>query len=222
MSAAISMLHREMYSMSQIDRLLGLTRGTASRWIDGYKQRNARHQPLVRPEQTGEQIATWGEFVEVRLISEYRRQGVPVLRMRPAIIELRREFRTDYPLATARPFTSVEGRELVLRIQQATHLRPSLSFVVRNQQAILPSLEVIRFQESAVYEGDEVVRFRLADHVTLDPEYASGEPTIAGRRLRVLDIAEAITRGDSRERIGELWDLTPAQIADAVRWSNIA
>ena len=62
--------------------------------------------------------------------------------MRPAIMALRDEFGTDYPLAAAQPFLSAEGRDLVLRVQEKTNLRPSLRFVVRSGQTLLPSLEV--------------------------------------------------------------------------------
>ncbi len=222
MGDVIALLDRDVYGMGQVDRLLGLSRGTAYRWIDGYERRGRRYEPLVRAATSGSETVTWGEFVEVRLISEYRRQGVSVFRMRPAIMALRDEFSTDYPLAAAQPFLSAEGRELVLRVQQETNLRPSLRFVVRSGQTVLPSLEVYRFQQAADYDDDMVRRFRIADNVVIDPEYASGEPTITGRRLRVATVAESIAAGEQREAVAEMWDITPQAVDDAVRCSNVA
>ena len=222
MGDVIALLDRDVYGMGQVDRLLGLSRGTAYRWIDGYERRGRRYEPLVRAATSGSETVTWGEFVEVRLISEYRRQGVSVFRMRPAIMALRDEFSTDYPLAAAQPFVSAEGRELVLRVQQETNLRPSLRFVVRSGQTVLPSLEVYRFQQAADYDDDMVRRFRIADNVVIDPEYASGEPTITGRRLRVATVAESIVAGEQREAVAEMWDITPQAVDDAVRCSNVA
>ena len=49
-------------------------------------------------------LVTWGEFVELGYLREYQRKGVPLQRLRPVIDELRREFTTPYPLATARPY----------------------------------------------------------------------------------------------------------------------
>lgn len=222
MGDVVSLLDRDVYGMGQVDRLLGLSRGTAGRWIDGYERRDRRYEPLVRAEATGSEIVTWGEFVEARLISEYRRQGVSVFWMRPAIMALREEFGTDYPLAAAQPFLSAEGRELVLRVQEETNLRPSLRLVVRSGQIVLPSLEVRRFQQAADYEHAIVRRFRLADNVAIDPEYASGEPTIVGRRLRVATIAESIAAGEPRDAVAEMWDITPRAVDDALRCSNVA
>jgi len=218
----VALLDREVYGMGQVDRLLGLSRGTACRWIDGYERRGRHYEPLVRVAATGSETVTWGEFVEARLISEYRQRGVSVFRMRPAIMALREEFGTDYPLAAAQPFLSAEGRELVLLVQQVTNLQPSLRFVVRSGQAVLPSLEVRRFQQAADYEDAIVRRFRIADSIVIDPEYASGEPTIAGRRLRVATVAESVVAGESRGAVAEMWNITPRAVDGAVRCSRVA
>jgi len=218
----VALLDRDVYGVGQVDRLLGLSRGTASRWIDGYERRGRRYEPLVRVTATGSETVTWGEFVEARLISEYRRHGVSVFRMRPAIMALREEFGTDYPLAAAQPFLNAAGRELVLRVQRETNLQPSLRFVVRSGQTVLPSLEVQRFQQAAHYDHAMVRRFRIADNVVIDPEYASGEPTITGRRLRVATVAESIAAGELRDAVAAMWDITPQAVDDAVRCSNVA
>lgn len=222
MGRVINLLDRDVYSMGQVDRLLGLSSGTATRWIDGYTRLDRRYEPLVRVESTGSEVVTWGEFVEARLISEYRRQGVSVFRMRPAIAALRERFGTLYPLAAAQPFVSAEGRELVLKVQQETNLLPSLRLVVRNGQIITPSIEVRRFRQAADYDADTVSRFRIARSVVIDPEYASGEPTIAGRRLRVATLVEALAAGEQPEAVAEMWDITPEAVEDAVHCSNVA
>jgi len=222
----VSMLDREMYVFAQVDRLLDIASGTAKRWIDGYERRSQRYEPLVRPERTGSDIVTWGEFVETRLIAEYRKWGVKVARMRPAIMALREKFGTSYPLAKAEPFLSTEGRELVMRVQGETGLRPSLCFVVRNQQSLLDlSMEVQRFQQDADYaDTSEVRRLRLlgTSTVVMDPEYGFGEPTIKGRRLQVSAIAEALATGERREDIKELWGITDEMVDDALRCSRVA
>lgn len=225
MGQVTSLLDREVYVMSQVDRLLDLGIGTARRWIDGYERRGRRYEPLVRAETTGSDVVTWGEFVETRLIAEYRSRGVAVVRMRPAIMALRREFETDYPLATARPFLNEDGRDLVLRVQDETVLSPSLRFVVRTNQSVMLSMEVQRFQQDAEYEEtDEVRRIRLlgASNVVLDPEYGFGEPTVRGRRLRVSAIAEAIAAGEARDDIKATWDISDEVVVDALRCSRVA
>jgi hypothetical protein len=81
----VDLLERPTYSLVQVDRLLALHPGTARRWIEGYERRGKTYPPVVRMLPTGSEIVTWGEFVETRLLSEYRDKGVPMVRMRPAI-----------------------------------------------------------------------------------------------------------------------------------------
>lgn len=228
MSSVVSLLDQDMYSMGQADRLLGVSHGTARRWIDGYERQGKRHNPLVRAESTGSEDVTWGEFVEARLISEYRRQGITIFKMRPAIMALKDKFNTEYPLAVSQPFLSAEGCELVMEVQQETNLQPALRLVVRNGQIITPSLEVRRFQEAADYNNDSgddmgvVQRLRLAENIVLDPEYAAGEPTIRRRRLRVATIAEAIATGSEPAEVAEMWGIELEVVKDAVRCSIVA
>jgi hypothetical protein len=118
MSEPLSLLDRRIYGISQVDRLLALKSGTARRWLMGYTRQGREYPPVVRDERTHEDLVTWGEFVETRFLAEFRDAGVPLVRMRPAIVRLREKLNTKYPLAQARPFLDVSGKELVLRIQK--------------------------------------------------------------------------------------------------------
>ena len=89
MPEPIDLLARPVYGMSQVDWILRLHPGTASRWIDGYTRGGKEYPPIVRLEKTDDDIVTWGEFTEARLLSEFRDAGIPIIRMRPAVEELR-------------------------------------------------------------------------------------------------------------------------------------
>ncbi len=102
MVSVVHFLDRPVYGLGQVDRVLGLPGGTARRWIDGYTRAGKRYPPVVREEPTGDEAVTWGEFVETRLLAEYRDAGVPIVRMRPAIDKLREALAAPYPLASAR------------------------------------------------------------------------------------------------------------------------
>lgn len=99
MVSVVHFLDRPVYGLGQVDRVLGLPGGTARRWIDGYTRAGKRYPPVVREEPTGDEAVTWGEFVETRLLAEYRDAGVPIVRMRPAIDKLREALarRTRWP-----------------------------------------------------------------------------------------------------------------------------
>lgn len=206
-----------------MDRLLGLHGGTASRWIDGYDRAGKSYDPVIRQLRTGSVIATWGEFVETRLLSEFRGAGVPLLRMRPAIEKLREELNTPYPLASARTWLSVEGQELVRSVEEQVGLERRLRLVeVRTGQVLGWSRSAESFL-GAVDWGDgpeaNVVRLRPEsgiDEVIIDPVVGFGEPVVRGVRTEV--IAELVRAGESTSAIAEMYDLEPLTVEAAVRY----
>ena len=162
---------------------------------------------------------TWGEFVETRLLSEYREAGVPVLNMRRAIEKLRERFETRYPLAHAQPFLDVHGRELVMRTQDEVGLeRPLQLVVVRNEQLVLAE-PARQFVESVDYEGDIARSLHPAPdlrQVVMDPLRQFGEPVVRSVPTEV--IAEQVRAGDPPEMIMELYELTRSQVDAAIRY----
>lgn len=217
----INLLDRPVYGMAQVDRLLALPGGTARRWIDGYERGGKQYPPVVRFEPTGDEIVTWGEFVETRLLSEYRSAGVPMVRMRPAVERLRETY-GKYPLAHARPF--VNEKELVLTVQEDVGLAKELRLVlVRNGQIVLTE-PAQSFFDSAQYSvtSDVVERLRpVSDvaHVFLDPLRQFGEPVV--RSVRTEIIAEQLRAGETIDSIVETYELDRPLVEDALRYELI-
>lgn len=134
----INLVDRPTYGLLQVDRVLGLPSGTARRWIDGYTRGGKSYPPVIREHPTGDEIATWGEFVETRLLAEFRDAGVPMIRMRPAVDVLREQLNTAYPLASSRAWLDTEGKELVRKVQERVGLERRLALVVvRSGQSVL-------------------------------------------------------------------------------------
>lgn len=219
---AVSLLDRAIYSYADVDRLVGLHSGTAKRWLEGYERSSRFYEPVLRAEPTGAEAVTWGEMVEARLLAEFRSQHVPVQRLRPAIVRLRHEF-GRYPLAHARPFLDVEGRELVRAVQEEAGLdRPLRFVVVRNGQAMLADATQ-RFSDAVEYDDGVVARLapnRRTPRVVMDPARAFGQPAV--RSVRTDALAEDYRAGTSREELAELYDLSAAQVDEAIRFELIA
>lgn len=219
-----SLLDRPVYGFGQVDHILVLTPGTARRWIDGYRRGGRTYPPVVRVESTGDESVTWGEFIDTRLLSEYRGAGVPLIRMRPAVERLREELGTPYPLASAKTWLAVEGRELVRRVQDEVGLDRRLSIVVRTGQGMFDwSREAEDFRRSADWTSSstdaEVRSLRpVSDiaEVLIDPLKSFGEPVVRGVRTEI--IAELVRAGDTPNMIADLYDLPRASVDAAVRY----
>jgi uncharacterized protein (DUF433 family) len=230
MDRPLPLLERPTYGIAEVDGLLGLPNGTARRWIDGYERNRKRYPPVVRLEPTGSELVTWGEFVETRLLAEYRRAGAAMVRMRPAVERLREELNTPYPLAHAAPFLEVDGLELVRRIQAEVGLESSLRLVVvRNDQVVLADrsrafVDSADYGEAADYAATATHR-RVVERlhpapdlrdVVFDPLRRSGKPVVRSVPTEV--IAEQFRAGDPVEAIAELYELDPRLVQAAIRY----
>lgn len=217
----IDLLDRSVYGFRQVDRILGLGAGTTARWVDGYARAGKTYDPVVREKNTGVELVTWGEFVEVRLLAEFRDEDVPMVRLRPTVEALRNQLGTKYPLATARPWLTVEGREVVRRAQEGLSPRLSFTVVRSGQEQLVLDPRAQSFVDSV--DWDERSGFARTlrpmpgvPEVVCDPLRQVGEPTIDGIPVDV--ITEQVRVGEPLDAIAEVYGLTLAQITAAVRY----
>lgn len=213
-----SMLDRPVYNYAETDRLLRLTPGTARRWIDGYERAGRLYPPVVRLEPTGSPWVTWGEFVEARLLSEFR-ASIPLVKLRPVVDWCREHFDPVYPLAYARPFLQPAGREMLAAAQQATDLDEELWMVVPSGQGALLAPTSTRFTSSAHYPDTEgAAEYLIADPATPDvlfhPGRRAGQPTL--HSIRTETIAELVAAGEPMMFVASTYDLQLAEVEQAV------
>lgn len=221
-TTTLSILERPVYGVSEAAGLLGLRPDRTRAWLDGYERSGVRYPPVIREEPTGADLVTWGEFVELGYLREYRRRGVPLQRLRPVIEELRREFETPYPLATTQPY--VYGKELVLEVQERHDLPTPIAIVVRSGQQVLladPAKQFFRKVEFDPTGQGAINRIRPAgpaSPVVIDPLVRFGRPSVAGVATeRLWELADA---GETVEEIAKGYDLDDEAVRAAVAYEE--
>jgi len=216
-----------MYSFAQVDDLLGLRRPTSSRWIDGYSRTGKRYAPVIREQSTGNQLATWGEFVECRLLSEYRDAGVPMVNMRPVVQRLRDELGSQYPLASSQMWLEPRGKELVYHIQNdlGRDLDEKL-WVVRTGQYELEldwTLPAERFAKAANWDDSqlELLSLRMPGNVIeINPRMGFGDPVLVGCNIRTDVIGELVRAGEPVSWIADTYGIDEAQVNAAAAYEQ--
>lgn len=218
---AITTLERELYSIAEASRLLGLSSVTLRRWLEGATRKRVFYEPVIRPEPTGNEAVTWGEFVEAGLLREYRDLGMRLQRMRPVIARLRDELGVKYPLAHSRPY--VLGKELVREIQVREELDERLWVVVtdpHSDQLVLAD-RAERFVRKVEFDGQIAHRIYPAGRsslVSIDPEKSFGIPTVRG--IRTENVIELFRAGESVGAIGDAFELDTAEVEAALRFET--
>jgi len=211
-----------VYGVSEAAGLLGLRSERARAWLDGYERQGVRYAPVIRTEPTGIEIVTWGEFVELGYLREYRRKGVPLQRLRPVIDELRHEFQTPYPLATAKPF--IYGKELVLELQEKNDIPRSIAMVISTGQTIALADEAMRFVKKVEFDPPDEGEVRrlhpagVASPVVIDPLIRFGQPSVQG--VATERLWELFDAGESLAEIAEGYDLTPDLVRAAAAYEE--
>lgn len=224
MTRTVTTLERPVYGMRQAARLLGLPTDTVRRWLDGYERAGVWYPPVVREEPTREELVTWGEFVEVGYLREYRRRRVSLQYLRPVIGILRERLGVRYPLAHAQPF--VADRRLVLAVQEEVGLSPELRIVRvdRNEQLLLTPpaeafLEKVEFDHQGSGAAERLYPHGRDARVALDPDIGFGEPTVA-ERVRTDVLAELVAAGESLASVAKAYELPVEDVQAAVSYER--
>ena len=226
MGDVVSLLERPVYTYPQVDRVLGLTAGTALRWLNGYKRKRTAYPPILRPEPKNTRWVTWGEFVETRLFAGYRDiDKIPVLRLRRVVEALRERFNQSYPLAFGAPYLQPYGRRMLWQVQEEFGLGEMFAIEVDTDQMVLAPW-VTGFVDSARFADDNgaVTAIRPDPDfpaVFLDPFLRGGEPTLKERSVRVVTIAGLVRSGEDPVEVAEWYELTTDEVEQAVRYDRL-
>lgn len=226
MGDVVSLMDRLVYTYPQVDRVIGLTSGTAKRWLDGYRRDGVFHDPVLRPERTKSRWVTWGEFVETRLLAEYRDfDKIPVQQMRRVIAVLRQKFGRRYPLAHAAPYMQAVGRLMLWEAQEDSGLSGMFGETVTGEMVLAPW--VVRFVDAAEFDqrqGGDVSTIRPDPDfpaVVLDPVLRGGEPVVDGRNVRVSTIAGMVRGGEDPADVADWYQLAEDEVRQAVNYDRV-
>jgi uncharacterized protein (DUF433 family) len=218
----ISMLERQVYVYAEVDRLIGLRGGTARRWINGYERAGKIYDPILRVAPRDTQWVTWGEFVEARVLAEFRdRKNVPIPRLRAAIEELRRIFDTQYPLAHMRPYLSAYDGDLTIKGKDSEQ-----EVVIRTGQQLLGDGRWLAKRSGLENDenGEAIIAEIPADRdfpdIVINPMRYSGQPTFIGRRVSPVTIAGMANSGEPREILAAGYGLSLEQVDQAIAYTE--
>ena len=216
---SVSALERPVYGMGQAAALLGLRTDKVRGWLDGYGRDTVAYPPVIREVATGSDEVTWGEFVELGYLREYRRARVSLQHIRPVIDRLRDQYGVRYPLASARPF--VRDRQLVLRIQEEAGVDPAVAMYIRSGQTFILAPEVQAYLQKVEFVDDVVARVRPAGKtspVLIDPDVSFGRPSVRGVATETL--AELYRAGDGEEFLAEAYELALDDVRAAISYET--
>lgn len=221
-TTSLRILERPVYGTTEAASILGLRAARVRAWLDGYVRGGILYEPVIRPEHTGSDVVTWGEFVELGYLREYRRKGVPLQRLRPVVAALRAEFETPYPLATARPF--IAGKELVLEVQEEFDIPAAIAIVIRSGQGLIVAddanryLKKVEFVPAAEGAAQRLRPAGATSPVVIDPMVRFGRPTVAG--VTTERLWELFDAGETTNEVAAGYDMDENLVGAAIAYEE--
>lgn len=220
-------LVQPLFLMREAAVYLHVPPSTFQTWAHGYERHNGHGRltvgtslvTAVDSPHGGPNIPFIG-LAEGLALSAFRRAGVPMQRIRPALERLESEIGLRHALASDRMYT--DGAEILFDYgRQAGEEKITQLVVVRNQQRVFVPL-VEQYLRHITYGPDHwASRVRLPGYektpVIVDPKRAFGRPVIQRVRVPVEELVDRWWAGDSIRVLANDFGLEGAEVEDVIR-----
>lgn len=219
-----------LYSVGEAARHINVPRSTFGAWARGYARR-----PEGRPTVIGEPVITsiptasgpsvpFIGLAEGFVLAAFRQAGVPLQRIRPALVRLQEQLGIDHVLASRSLYT--DGAEVLYDYAESHGDTPEARsarqlVVARNDQLVFREvvdsyLSRIEFAADAYARVIHLPQYRTAD-VVVDPERSYGIPIFARGAARVEVVLRRFKAGESIPQLSEEFGVPEEQLVDALR-----
>jgi uncharacterized protein (DUF433 family) len=216
-----------LFTVAEAAGWLSVPRTTFHGWVHGYEQvrpsgRRVAGAPIVAslPARRGQSAVPFLGLVEGLVLNAFRRSGIPLQRIRPALERLDRELGLRHALASDRLTT--DGAEVIY--DYGAVLDPGgigdLVTVRNGQRVFAPvvheQLRRIRYGGDHWARAVELPGYRVA-RVLVDLDVAHGRPVLTPSRIPVEDVLHRWIAGDSLAELGADLRLGGPELEDVIR-----
>lgn len=209
---------RAIFTLRETAAYLDVPKSTVHWWA---RPPEAKH-PLITcfPAHGRQATVPFIGFAEAFVLSSFRRAGVPLQRIRPAVEVLAKEIGVEHALASKRLFT--DGAEVLFDYANKRGEREVMELVVVRTQQRQFSGVVKDYLKRIHYGGDgwaDSVRLPTYANaeVVVDPKVAFGLPLVVHGGARVEDLVDRFQAGDSVKEIAADFSVPPDQVEDVIR-----
>jgi uncharacterized protein (DUF433 family) len=220
--------HVGAYGIAETAHYLALPPATLRTWVRGrpYPTAEGRQfsEPLIQLPDPAEPLLSFTNLVEAHVLKAIRRHhGVPMQKVRPALLYLEEELAVPHPLAHQELLT--DGVHLfVEHFGQLVNLsRPGQLYLHGILEAHLRRIEhdaqglALRLFPFSRGEALDVPRI-----VVVDPRISFGRPVIDGTSVRTEVIASRLKAGESVQDLADDYSVEVAEIEEAIRYELAA
>ncbi|MCK4626382.1 MAG: DUF433 domain-containing protein [Phycisphaerae bacterium] len=232
MSQKYELLGKGLYNPSEAARLVGLTPSRVRRWIQGYQfdyptmhgRRKGASVPLICsdiPTIHHRRAVSFTELIEILMVSAFLKRGVSMRTIRKAARLAAKKLDSPHPFAFKKFRT--DGRHIFLELLRESDEYKELLELSSGQYA-LPEI-LIQYLEQVEFDDVTLLASQWwplgkKQPIVIDPSVAFGAPTIAGTRLRVSTVLDALRTGESKKAISDWYEIPPRDVMAAIEFGK--
>jgi len=203
-----------IYSLSEAAQIIRAPVTSFARWAHGHKfpQRSEGEwgwsDPILSGVRAGRGFTVpFDALAEGYIVESFRRAGLPMARIRPAVEILRNELGLEHALRSERLKT--DGAEILFENGDRDLV------VVRNRQGVFRDV-VSQYLQTISYSDGVIDSLRLPTYesagVIVDPLRNSGQPTIDRLGVRVEDVLSRVRAGEPFSDVAHDFGLADAEM----------
>lgn len=219
-----------LYSLAEAARYLGVPHSTFAAWAKGYVRRSPDRATVTGAPvlsvvaDKGPTSISFIGLAEGMVLAAIRKTGVPMQRIRPALLALQDEIGIDHALASQRLYS--DGAEVLYDFAEH-HDEPGTAeatndlVVLRNGQRVFTDV-VTDYLQRIEYGPDGYARLihlpgYARRQVVADPTRSFGQPVFVHGATRVSDMLDRFQAGESLPDLAEDFGVPIEDLEDALR-----
>ncbi|AZO15367.1 DUF433 domain-containing protein [Mesorhizobium sp. M2A.F.Ca.ET.043.05.1.1] len=214
------------YTIQEAARLIRTPAINISRWMKGYSYRRKGQLHTSSPlwetqwpaDNDGQIEIGFRDLIELRFVKAFTEAGVGLLAIRNCLAFARQLVNDDRPFSTRRFRT--DGKTIFLESAKLAGGEEMLD--LKRRQYVFGQVIERTFKDMDI-EHDAVARWRPfngKDSIVVDPTRAFGQPIVATSGVPTIVLAQAVEAEGSQERVARLFEVSLADVKDAVRFEN--
>lgn len=208
-----------LYTITETAHLTHVSHQTVRNWLYGYKVDNQDVLPVLGKQEKNPQVS-FLQFVEILIVSGFRKNKVPLYRIRNAHDFAQIEWGIYFPFASLK--LEPLGGHILHRFDEEQPGKSLATLDTKLQQWTLPGF-VLETIHTFDYELELAARWYPKGKdtpIVVDPKISAGLPTIRNRRVTIETIRKRFKAKYSIPFIASDLKLKQNEVLEALRWAD--
>ena len=165
-----------------------------------------------------ERVIDFADLISCQAIASFRAAGISLQKIREAEEYFRKHYRVDKPFARRAFWYS--SRDIFAKLEGvlvAGTRAGQLALTVLDDWVVPLRVDIAFASEDDLAAANE---WKPASQISLRPNVQFGQPCLAGTRIPTQSLWSYVTAGDPIEVVAAAYNLTVADIEQAIAWEN--